>query len=212
MGKDNNIKSDNKDAAGKAEGDCGGNQEIDNLKGKEEYEKIFNNGTVNVKELYSGKIFKRKREVEIYDNIDLAKTYIKSNYANSVKKHRNMVEATRVYYEKELESDAPSASIFSYMAILISIVTLSDTLTENGKEVKVEGGFFKSTKKVYDITGTIIEPSNSDQCLFIVLLLTLVVLILLTAITFFSSLWSVRKDKQILKYLTYLEKQLESDK
>ncbi len=174
---------------------------------KEAFEDIFGNGSVNIK-----KISEFESDEQNFRKIDRAASYLKMKDREHRLKYRNMVEATRVYYEKELESDAPSASIFSYMAILISIVTLSDTITENGKEVKVEGGFFKSTDKVYDITGTIIEPNNSDQCLFIVLLLALIIMVLLVAITFFSSLWRVRKDKQILKYLTYLEKQLDSDK
>ena len=173
---------------------------------KEAFEDIFGNGSVNIK-----KISEFDSDEQNFRKIDRAASYLKMKDREHRLKYRNMVEATRVYYEKELQGDASSASIFSYMAILISIVTLSDTLTQNGKEIKFEGGFFKSTNKIYDITGTILEPSNSDKCFLIVLSILLLVLISLAAITFFLSLWRVRKSKQIIKYLTYIEKQLEAD-
>lgn len=174
---------------------------------KEAFEDIFGNGFINIK-----KISEFKSDVENFRRIDQAVRYAKTKDNEFRIKYLNMVEATRVYYEKDLEGNVSSASIFSYMAILISIATLSDTLTANGKNFKVEGGFFKSEDKIYDITGTIIEPGNLDQCFLKISSFILILLILLVAAAFFLSLWRVSKNKQILKNLTYLEKQLESYK
>lgn len=172
------------------------------------FEDIFGSGSVDIK-----KIKEFKSEVEGFRKIDQAVFYIKAKGRDFRIKYLNIVKSIKFEHEKEFESLVSSGSPYAYMAVLISIVTLADALSGKVGDIitNSKGNILGPMGEVYDVARTLKRQNLRISGSLGVLAIVLILLVITVALYFYLNLKNTRSEKEILKYLIYLEKQLESD-
>lgn len=124
---------------------------------------------------------KYNNEYDNFEIIDNAVKYIKQSDNLDKEKHLNRVKATKTEYEKSIKILIESSSFFTYV---VSIITAASFINDMVNFISKSGFGF---------------PFLSLLILFII------------GYLFYQVRCDFKKENKILKYLTYLEKQLESD-
>lgn len=173
------------------------------------YNLIFNKGCVNIDGFK-----KYKNEYDNFEIIDNAVKYIKNSDNLDKEKHLNRVKATKVECQINFNDSSSSTSLVLYLTTLISLINLFNSF--NGiimaKEFSLSGLFINPFKFYSYFSGSIKEPKDVDN--FFITFLTFAT-IFMAIIVFRNFTINIKKSleyKNVLKYLTYLEEQLESDK
>lgn len=172
------FKNKNKSKIGKE------NNDKHKIVGKKEFEKIFKNGSVKVRQI------KKSREYKNFKNIDLAVDYIKNSPDLNTKMYLNRVKVVRESNKIELDTLKPNISFLAIVTLVFSIFT------------SYIGNITKLTSNTTNL-------EDSDLALICVFTVVSAFLIAITGIYTLFSIGRVIVVKKNLKYLSYLEKQLE---
>lgn len=179
---------------------------INNLKS---YNLIFNKGCVNVEGFK-----KYNNEYDNFEIIDNAVKYIKQSDNLDKEKHLNRVKATKAECQINFNDSSSSTSLTLYLTTLISLINLFNSF--NGiimaKEFRLSGLFINPFNFYSYFSGSIKEPKDVDNSLISFLTFATILMAIIVFRNFTINIKKSSKYKNELKYLTYLEEQLESDK
>nr|WP_075573931.1 hypothetical protein [Ezakiella massiliensis] len=172
------------------------------------YNTIFTNECVNIDGIKGG-----KSDYDNFVNIDKAVEYIKEcNYLDR-EKHLNRVRAIKIENENEFKKLISSNSPYAFVALLISFVTMFNTLVNSEIDTAFKIPEFISDIREEKITPEMLEKIENDilkNINYYYKIIISAVVIVVFILIYISKI--ICKKKKILKYLTYLEKQLDSDK
>lgn len=173
------------------------------------YNTIFINECVNIDGIKGG-----KSDYDNFVNIDKAVEYIKEcNYLDR-EKHLNRVKATRKEFEENIADFNSSSSLFVFLTTVISMANLFNYFIDSNKEKEYNFSVFSINPifKTNYFSASLKEPDGSKFSLVTFIVFAATIMMILVYGYFLYSIIMSGKYKRILKNLTYLEKQLESDK
>lgn len=149
-------------------------------KKQESFERIFNSDSIDI-----NKLSKRKKEKEVFEEIDSAVTYIKDKKSKKRDIYINRVKALRTKYEYDFNQWAPATSYYAFVTILLTILTFTIRARDDMQ-----------------------YASKRDSKIVLCCIFGLIILI---GIYIIIGVIKTRKIKISIKYLTYLEKELEEN-